>query len=441
MTLGILFLILIPPYATPDENAHFASAYQVSNDILHTQSGKTEDNIILMRQCDVDAAYTKDISREYIDYILGNAFHLHEDTGLVEHQASITKVSDVMYLPAAIGLVIGRLLQLGSVTTMLLGGLFNVVFFVLCVYYAMRLLPYGKKVLFVFALLPMTLQQTSSYSYDNIILSVLTVVVALSLHWAYSGDTIKKREVVVYLLASYVLLIGKGGTYALVCFLPFVLKYTREKLNRKNIAILAAFLLFAVIVVCSGKMIQLYTTAGAAADTSEYAGRTYIAWADSYSYTLRELLHPKLLFTILVTTILANADFYLESMIGSPLGWLNVYLPDVLIYAFLAVLLIASIRVYNEKVYLRKGDQAIIWLMCLAACGISLAAMLLYWTPQGWFEIKGVQGRYFLPMLLPFALSLRGRKMEYKEESQVTIISVLLFLELIMVFYLLKAFM
>lgn len=443
LIMGMLFLFLIPPYATPDEQTHWDSAYQVSNNMMHIQMEEEKDNVILKRKCDAKAAYRPEVDREYFNYLLDNFWVKNEDNTLVECAVALTGVSDVFYLPSAAGITLGRILGAGSVMTILLGGFFNVLFFSLCSYYAMKKLPFGKMILFVFCLLPMTLQQTSSYSYDNIILAATVIVVSMALHWAYGEGDVRKSEVLIYLLASYILLTAKGGTYGVLCFLPFVLKYSREKINRKNIGIVAAFAAFAIVVIVSGSMLSLYTSGGTdAALTGENAGRTYLAWADSYTYTLPELLyHPKLVLIILWNTILSNGRYYLESMVGSPLGWLNILIPYVSIYGFLFLLLAAAFQSHEKEVYLRRMDKIIIWLMCLMGCGISMAAMLLYWTPKEMGVIAGVQGRYFLPMLLPGLFTLRWRKWKWKRNCDMEIAVCVVLLEIITVFSLLRTFM
>ena len=96
-----------------------------------------------------------------------------KDDRLVEADAtSTTEAPIILYLPAVLGMTLGRLLHLGTVPMLLLARWCSLLFFAVMTYLGMKKLPFGKTTLFLLAILPMNLQQCTSFSYDAVITGV-----------------------------------------------------------------------------------------------------------------------------------------------------------------------------------------------------------------------------------------------------------------------------
>lgn len=115
------------------------------------------------------------------------------------------------------------------------------------------------------------------------------------------------------------------------------------------------------------------------------------------------ILHnPMSFLTVLVNTLSVN-NYFIESLIGV-FGWFNytykaiVYTVYVLIFGYTIRELIS----YKEKI-LPSYVTWILFILCCASFLLPFVAMYLYWTPVGYSQILGVQGRYFL-LLFPFSL-------------------------------------
>lgn len=258
LTMGIIYLFLIPPYATPDEVAHINSAYHVSNVILHTTGENEKDGVIAKRVCDTEKenGFSSEITRKSYNYLLDNLFKGAGDTSMTEESCVYTKPYLVYFVSGA-GIAFARLLHLGWAAVLLMGGFFNVLFFVGMMYYAMKKLPFGKIALFAICMMPMTLQQTSSYSYDQMTIAMAFVITALALRFAYGKEPVKRSEIVVYILASIMLVISKGGAYFLLVFLPFVLMFSKEKLTKRNLLCAGGFTAGVALLLLRGKIAAL----------------------------------------------------------------------------------------------------------------------------------------------------------------------------------------
>ena len=436
LTMGIVYLFVIPPYATPDEVAHINSAYHVSNVILHTTGENEGGGIIAKRECDTKE-FSDAINRQAYNSMIDSLFQKTGDTSIKEKHC-VYATPYLLYFVSGTGIAFARLLHLNWMAALLMGGFFNVSFFVGMMYYAMKKLPFGKIALFAVCMMPMTLQQTSSFSYDQMAITMAFLVTALALRFAYGEEPVKKSEIVVYILASAMLVVAKGGAYSAIVFLPFLLMFSKDKLTKRNLLCAGGFTAGMALILLRGKIASLFAGGGTAVTTAvnavtEQEG-AYIAWADSYAYSLSELLHqPRLFLQILINTFQTNLDFYMETMIGSHLGWLAIDVATVYLYGFVAVLFVGVFCREGEPAGMRMKDRIGMWIIGASGIGASLMAMLLYWTPKETGSILGVQGRYFIPVLFLMALTLRNRAIIIKKNLNKVLVLTLLILELIVV--------
>ena len=119
------------------------------------------------------------------------------------------------------------------------------------------------------------------------------------------------------------------------------------------------------------------------------------------------LQQPLELVRILANTLSDKTAFYLESLVGQKMGWVEIEISQVIPMLFWLLLILSILRARKEPLYVKTWHKWWISFICLACTGIILAGMLLTWTPKDYISIEGVQGRYFIPFSL--ALSLVGR--------------------------------
>lgn len=432
IVMGFCYLFLIPPYSVPDEEVHINTAYHVSNVICHTTVENEGDGVLAMRECDSNMRQDTYITGS--SYLLWqNLFSFSKDTQIVTVPRNMTSTS-LLYVIGGMGITVARILHLGSTGVLFFGRMFQMLFFVGAIYYAMRKMPFGKMLLFAVCMLPMTLQQTSSFSYDQIVLAATFVITALALRFAYSDLPVEKNEVVVYIVATILLVFAKSGAYTAVVFLPWILLIGKKRLKKKHIVYVGVFTIGVLLLLMRGYIASFFVQDIADTTVQTVEGLpqgAYVPWADSYAYSLSELLHhPRILVTILWTTIKVFWDYYIESMLGSYLGWLEITISRGLLIGFILVLCIAAMRERQESVSITVKDKLGIWLVGLLSIGASVMAMLLYWTPKEYPMVLGVQGRYFLPVLFALLLTLRNRYLTRKQEWNHGLIILMLCLQL-----------
>ncbi len=127
-------------------------------------------------------------------------------------------------------------------------------------------------------------------------------------------------------------------------------------------------------------------------------------------YTIGYFLsQPLELVRILANTISDKTAFYLESLAGQKMGWVEIETSMVLVALYWFLLFLSSCDVRGERVKIGAFQRFWMLLLCAGCTGLILLGMLLQWTPMGHVSIEGVQGRYFLPFLLIFLTALKSR--------------------------------
>jgi len=157
-------------------------------------------------------------------------------------------------------------------------------------------------------------------------------------------------------------------------------------------------------------------------------------------YTLGHFLtRPLELVRVLANTVADKSSFYLMSLVGQKMGWVEIEISEVIPMLFLLLLILSALRVQGEPQYVKTGQKWWIGLVCAACAGIILAGMLLTWTPRDHISIEGVQGRYFIPFMPAFLLLLRNGRLTWNRPAERGLLYAGLVGQLLTVVYLIKA--
>lgn len=440
LAFGILYLSVLSPLCAPDESSHYISAYKLSNQMMG-KNPTHEDGHVLIRSRDlfledlmgVDDQYKMGEKVEPV--ILGHL--LDESTYRIIHENGLfggtdkegaldydgqpveggkgwngesTALSNLIpvnttplaYVPQALGITFGRLISMSGIGLMFMGRLFNLLFYVLVVWLAMKRMPFGKEVMFGTAMLPMTLHLTGSMSYDVMILALSFYFTACCLDLAYAKDRVRTVDVLVMAVIMAVLGPCKM-VYAVLmglCLLIPVRKFGGWGKWFLAAALVAGAFALSMLAVNS-RTIAVYAT----------QTESYVPWAEEAGYSLTYLIHnPVKLVKIFYNTALFQAEHYHMTMIGAYLGNID----EILNVPYLAVALLTmcliglSLRKPGENLPFRMGARVWIWVLCLG-CGAAVClSMLIAWTPMSSAVIAGVQGRYFLPLLPVLLLTVKN---------------------------------
>ena len=158
------------------------------------------------------------------------------------------------------------------------------------------------------------------------------------------------------------------------------------------------------------------------------------------AYTLGYFLsQPLELIRVMANTVADKISFYLMSLVGQKMGWVEIEISEVIPMLFWLLLVLSAMRQKDEPQYVRTGQKWWIALVCAACAGVILAGMLLTWTPRDHISIEGVQGRYFIPFMPALMLLLRNGRLTWKGSAEKGLMYAGLVGQLLTVIYLIKA--
>lgn len=408
--LGLLCMAVFLPMTAPDEPYHYFESYFYSNLLLFVPS---EPGGIMMRGSDISPfrIYSTQLSGQYFSDLINEWAFFAEDAELKNFAGFPGQGFDIGANPpqtkilSALGITLGRLLGLGAIPVFYLGRVFNFAGFVVLVYLAVRFAPVGKRIFMIVACLPMSLHIATSYSYDATIIGLAFLLIALCLRAIFAEEKLSAGlkvsiGVVVFLLAPCKVV------YSVLAFLVLLIPKSKFETRRActlyKIGVIA-IAAFAIVILRLPALVSMSQIPSADAQPSIRGEDTGVF------YSVGDILGNPLAFvSLLIRTIHVSGGFYIGSMIGSSLGWLQITGPWYVILAFLLLLLLAMPKSVMSDLQI-KGTQKTVF-ACIFVIGAFLVCLSMYlaWTFNTESVIQGVQGRYFIPLLPLLLLVFRS---------------------------------
>lgn len=407
----IFFLVTMPTFKNHDEYYHWLKAYEVSQGTLMTPQ---EDGVQgSMMSEGVSKVFPTDWTK--LDYQMMKELldvKLNEDNKGILNPETAAVYSFVQYIPQATGIALARLVT-DNVYLITYGGrIVNMIFALLVLYFAIKLMPFGKKLLLIPAMIPIAIEGFTSLSPDAMTISVAFFYIAYILHLAFGEkEQIGIKEKAILLISSIVIALCK------IVYIPLVgliLIIPKEKFkNQGNKNKILNFCVIAGIAV----MINLIWLAISSRYLSTFRE------GDSKIQVLLALQNPILYIQNVLYTFNLNGSNYLLSLFGADLGWGElIKLYSIVPYAFLGIYLFTAITDNELKDKFKRYQIVWISLVVLAIVGLIFTSLYVQWTTVGQTSIAGIQGRYFLP-ILPLVMLLLGSVVKVKSlynEEKVT---------------------
>lgn len=397
------FVFIIPPFQKPDEPYHYHQALAYSLGNFSSESVQMIDQtwVSLPQLTLVDIANHQD---QAYDWTQVNK-NLKEAYGnQVSYQNKIN-FWNITYLPESLGLYLGRLVFPASpyqaLFSFYLGRLMiGLLFFVSVLFLQKRLPKKYQPLFFVFAFLPMLLNQVTALSYDGLLI-IATLFAFAALAIIFEQKNLSKKWLGIF-AGSLILMQWVKPGYYLLPFAIFLLPFeTALKSRRKR------FFLFFVFFFLSFLPIFF-----------NFAGLQGYAHESSYIIEGRNtnpgeqlslLFSQPVIFikALLITNYHVFGDYFTQGV--GILGWLEYdnKFPSWFYYSYLLCIVIVLFFAYHkEKKYYFSFFRFLLLTAILFGSFLLLhLAMYLSWSEVGSLVINGVQGRYFFP-LLPFLFFL-----------------------------------
>lgn len=389
-----------------DEHIHFAAAYNRSflSRVETTESA-------MQAEAGTFPAFANAAERRLIEEY---ADRNHDYSWAnITWQSRFPSYETRAYLPMSAGLLAGRLLSLPFAWCIMLARFCNLIFYTALVYAAIRMARQGKLLVAALGLIPNSLFAACVFSYDSVVNGFLLLAVVLT-----TNLLLERRTKITWLETLLVLGAFIAGSTAKLIYILMALILVF--LGRERFGSRLRELLFkvSVVAICGFMIYTIFSPPVSASSNYELIGNlTYAADARAQgSNVLGQISY-----------MMGNPLSYLKLLLSSMAGDFLYYLAgrkEFLNYGYLgglhagwmwlgiAALSMASVFAPAGERRRKLADKYrfLSILMILGVSAVIWTSMYISFTAVGSSRIEGVQGRYFLPLLLPFFYCLMNGK-------------------------------
>lgn len=400
---GLIFIFLEPPFVCPDENAHFLNVCRISHGSLFANVSDGKIGCIMTEE-------EIDFLLRYGGYYNGQetltGFGYAQMRGLIGRAPSETMVfmetqfatiNPTPYLLASFAVSVCSFIAggLNAYSILLIGKIVNLFFYAAVIRFALRKTAAFQKTMFLIALMPMALFQGASLSYDAILIpsAFLLFAYATKLLTAPEDYVISRGDLIGVSFAC-AMLFGCKIAYAplvLILLAISVKKFGSRKKWWMCVGTVAAMgVLFYLIPALANGII----TRGIV-DTP-----TELELAQSAYFSENFWHFPVVLFK----TAEQFGSYWAHSFLGI-LGWLDTVMPPPFLCLFAVILLFTVLTELCHTKGIRPSARLLSLFAFIAFYVGTVYIMYVEWNPAmeiptGGDIAYGVQGRYFIPIIL-----------------------------------------
>ena len=400
LLFGSLFLVTTPPFQVADEISHFKRAYKLSElaTIQKIKNNQSGDYVpVSIDSTSSIFGYLMFHSDQKVDkQNIPDAFKIR----LQSQQTQFTNIAAgpyfyFSYIPQFPAIFLGRLFGWSVLVMLYLGRFLGLLFYTICVSYAIRKIPAGKFLLMAVALMPMCLAQAGSYNADCVLFSLSFLAIAILLKLSLDQQEIKMSKETALLFVILAIIGVLKIVYLPIAFFIFILPKTAFK-NKLQYAAIGTFLiLISATLAISWLKINSISTTPPNPDL-DTAGK------------IKLLIHnPFVSLKIVGQSIDRFSDTYYKSTIGV-LGYVDTMLNQGVYKTFTFLIILLALFEGSKDYKLLLYQRIILLAIPFVVFTGTYVAMYLINPKENGFIATGVQGRYFIPVLFPFFLAFQG---------------------------------
>lgn len=413
-----------------DERIHYESAYRASfgQTILYTEAaiqmkGNVTPSFDTLEEKNLLASYTQ----ERNDYPNAD----------IKYQQRFAQYNVRAYLPQSIMLAVARILKLPFSWAYMLGKFGNLLFYTLIMALAIRLSKIGKIYIAIIGLLPTPLFLASVYAYDAVVTALVFLGFVLWMNEILAKENKIKWYTALTMILCFVIGCWSKVIYIvmmlLLCFLP------KEKFDSK---LKSALFRIGVVVMVGMLFITIYkspieatgATAGFQSDTGNLGDIRAIG--TSFKGQIAYIITNPIAYTMVLLRSLKNSAF--DYLLGTSTWLLYAYAGRFpVIFTSLTSLLLLGTSLFgteeDRKYLLGRKWKVILGVMAFGMASLVWTGLYITFTSVGANYISGVQGRYYIPFILPLMFVFKNSKFKINISTEMytkIVFSILIFINL-----------
>ena len=398
-----MYLIVTPPFQSPDEFNHFCRAYQISEgQFLPVQQnrrlgGEIPNGIKAFFDGYMPATFISSykFTREEVINSL-RPTDTYSGTTFVDFP-NTSYYSLVSYLPQSLVIYVLRQLNCSAGEMYYGGKLAAFLLWLLVMYTVIEWMPFGKWLITALLLLPTNLYTINAYSADNVTNMLAFLLFACLFRELVKPDTPPLKWFITVLLLATLLAFAK---LVYVALLLLLFLYPVQKFGSLKKYAFVISLIFAVALVSALYWSNVVTTRMLSYNAYHSDFRNQSTLSPNADYDLQKqhlLAHPEDVVFLLHNAMTNHPEFYLKSYVGHFGTYLDTpiqYWLFVLVYVFLLVLAIFE----PNATSLSPKQKLLVLGAALFTYALIILSQHLTWNQVGSRSIDAIQGRYLAPV-------------------------------------------
>jgi len=393
---GSIFIFLVPPFQVPDELQHFFRSWSLAEGqlICTKDSNVTVPSGVASIEKGFDMEKVKNREKAFsFDMVRKKRAEMAVDTK-DKVFTQFCAYNPVAYIPQAAGIKASMIFDKSPITAFYFARISNFLFAVTILYIAIRVIPFGKKIIFMVALLPMTLYQTSSLSCDALIISGVIFFTSVILYLSQQEKILSKHKLLLAVSSTFLYL--KPGYYPFALLL-FIIKPRQFKNKKEYLKYLVFILIINIMLAMFSYEFSKMSILLKPSELIQPAQQASLIYHSPYEF-----------FRTISSTLGTQSIDYFRSMVGR-LGLNDFYVKDIVVLLFIiGLLFVMTVRARDNNSTVNLSLFQRMLLICSAVLSFLTILFLeyLFWTPVGARLIEGIQGRYFIPLVPAFLVGI-----------------------------------
>lgn len=403
-----------------DDEIHYANTLELSDFLNGIKYNADTKNIAdYASNIYAHSGYDRETAEKYDEEL--NVLYNDEEIELRRNNGF--GVASVAYVPAAIGIILGRGLGLSYVGVFNLGRFCNLLMYTILITLAIKHVKYGKVLIATIGLIPTTIFMASCYSYDPWVIGFTILGFSYFIAELQDEKPIEIKNIVVMIGAFLLGCLPKAIYFPLLFPLLFLPK-KKFKDSRRRKWYYASIMGAGMLLVATFMLPMLINGAG----TGDIRGGGDVNSTEQILFILQNpFTYAKNLLNFLRNYIaLANSGSMLQKF---------AYVGDGYYYTIVEIVLVVVAfldRGKDEKNYCVVKVTGLVG--CATAIILATTALYISFTAVGAGTVSGMQARYMLPTVFPalYFIGLNGTN--HKIDKNVFVCTPMLIIALTFIF-------
>lgn len=409
LLFGLSYMAVSPLSSVPDETEHMLRTYGITlGDFIPPVIDSGEGGSYVPE----NLIYMWDRSGARLKYMSDNFTMKASEYQVFLTYSNTAFYSPLTYLPQAVGVLLTRLVCNRPYVIAYVGRLFELVASGILIYYAIKLMPFGKNILLILSLLPMNMYECASLSGDGMAYAVTLLIIAYCLWLRVEKEGRMSTRDIVFLYILLALVASCKIVYAPFVLMAFIIPAERFG-SRKE---------YAAHITCAGIMIFLLAVVWPMGIGSRYL-LEYTEGVSAGEQVKYVITHPAGFLQVMIYTLIEEGEWLFKTYFAASLSYFSVGCNILVIFVSAAGLIYVC---FTEKIIrcedetglkIWKRPSVILGLATFVSVIFTFLSLYIEWTPYRAGTVQGLQGRYFIPLTFQVVYLLK-KKHDKTSESK-----------------------